>query len=225
MNLNIPPTWEPFFNIESKKDYFIKLMDKLDEEYSNQNDVYPNQQNIFKALAETPLDRTKIVILGQDPYHSAGQANGLCFSVNKGITPPPSLKNIYKEIENELGMKMNFLNGDLSPWAEQGVLLLNCILSVRKSEPLSHKNIGWEYLTDAIIKTVSNQDKPIVFLLWGKYAQSKKVLINTGKNLILEANHPSPFSAYKGFFHCGHFKQANEFLKQNKLTKINWHIQ
>ena len=184
--------------------------------------VYPKPADMFKAFELTPFEDVKVVILGQDPYHRAGQAHGLCFSVQDGVTPPPSLKNIYKEIESDLGTEKDFTKGNLEEWGRQGVLLLNVILSVAASQPASHRGQGWEEFTDTVIKTISEEQEGVVFMLWGNFARSKKTLIDTNKHLVLEAPHPSPFSAHTGFLGCKHFSQANEYLKNEGEKEINW---
>ena len=184
--------------------------------------VYPKQGDIFKAFELTPFEDVKVVILGQDPYHGEVQAHGLCFSVPEGVRVPPSLKNIYKEIESDLGIKKDFSKGNLEEWGRQGVFLLNAILSVVASQPTSHRGRGWEEFTDTVIKTISDEREGVVFMLWGNFARSKKSLIDTKKHLVLEAPHPSPFSAHTGFMGCGHFSQANEYLKKKGEREIKW---
>ena len=208
---------------ESKKEYYKKLKSFLDYEYNNKI-IYPKKENIFFALKETPYENVKVVILGQDPYHGEGEAHGLSFSVNPGINIPPSLKNIYKEINSEYGYKIPN-NGYLLSWAKQGVLLLNAVLTVEKDKPASHRNKGWEIFTDEIIKEIDKKDSPVVFMLWGNFARSKKELIKNKKHLILESAHPSPFSARNGFFGCNHFKLANEYLRKNNIKEIDWQIE
>lgn len=214
--------WNDVNNTEQQKDYFKQLKQKVLDEYSK-NTCYPPRNMIFNAIMTTSYDDTKCVILGQDPYHGPNQAMGLSFSVNKNVAIPWSLKNIYKEIENELGFHIPN-NGDLTPWAKQGVLLLNSILSVRAGKPASHRDLGWETYTDALLSALNKKDTPVVFMLWGAFAKSKKHLITNNKHLVLEAAHPSPYSADKGFFGCGHFKRCNEFLKQNNIEPIDWQI-
>ena len=192
----------------------------MDNEY-HQKEIYPKKNEIFNAFRNTTYKDTKVVILGQDPYHEPRQAHGLCFSVNDGIPFPPSLLNIFKEIESDLGIPMP-KSGDLTRWADQGVLLLNATLTVRAHQAGSHQNKGWEQFTDAVIRAVNAQDRPIVFLLWGRPAQMKKSMLNNPKHLILEAPHPSPLSAYRGFFGCKHFSKTNEYLKAHGKTEINW---
>ena len=185
--------------------------------------TYPPKKDIYKALELTPIDTVKVVILGQDPYHGEGEANGLAFSVNKGIKLPPSLKNIYKELNDDLGIEIPN-HGDLTKWAKQGVLLLNSVLTVQKDKPGSHRNMGWEEYTDGIIERISKEKKNVVFILWGKYAESKKELIDESKHLILISPHPSPFSARKGFFKSKPFSKCNTYLKKNNITPIDWRI-
>lgn len=185
--------------------------------------VFPPRKEIFRAFSLTPPNKVKVVIIGQDPYHGQGEANGLAFSVNKGIKLPPSLRNIYKELEDDLGIKAP-THGDLSAWAKQGVLLLNSILTVRENTPGSHRKIGWEEYTDSIIQEISNSKKHIVFILWGKYAQKKKELIDSDKHLIIESPHPSPFSARKGFFGSKPFSRTNKYLRENNISEIDWQI-
>lgn len=215
--------WEKALKEEFSKEYYINLYKRLLDEYKNYT-VFPSKQDLFNAFHYTPLEEVKVVILGQDPYHDFGQAHGLCFSVQKGIEIPPSLKNIYEELNKELGCYIPD-NGYLEKWARQGVFLLNTVLTVRAHNPQSHQSIGWEQFTDAAIRILNNQDRPIVFMLWGKSAISKKELLNNPKHLVLCAPHPSPLSAYRGFFGCGHFKTANEFLRKNNLSEIDWQIE
>lgn len=208
---------------EFKKPYYKELYQKVMEEYSRYA-IYPPADDVFNAFHYTPLSNVKVVILGQDPYHGTGQAHGLCFSVNKEIDIPPSLVNIYKELQDDLNCRIPN-NGYLEKWARQGVLLLNTVLTVRAHQALSHRGIGWEEFTDAVIDVVNRQDRPIVYLLWGKPAQMKKKMLNNPKHLVLEAPHPSPLSAYRGFFGCKHFSQVNEFLKAHGETPIDWQIE
>lgn len=208
---------------EFSKPYYKDLYLKVKEEYSNYV-VYPKSDDIFTAFEFTPLKDVKVVIIGQDPYHEPNQAHGLCFSVQPGVSTPPSLVNIYKELSEEYGYPVPN-NGYLEKWAKQGVLLLNTVLTVRAHQANSHKNIGWEEFTDAAIRILNEQDRPIVYLLWGSPAQKKAAMLNNPKHLILKAPHPSPLSAYRGFFGCGHFKMCNEFLEKNGLTPIDWQIE
>lgn len=217
----IEESWKLALQDEFSKPYFLSLKEFLVEE-RKKHIVYPPGKLIFSAFNHTPFDKVEVVILGQDPYHGAGQANGLCFSVSDGIKMPPSLVNIFKEIQNELGYPIP-TSGNLERWADQGVLLLNAMLTVRANEPGSHQGKGWETFTDSVIKHLSNQKKGIVFLLWGKYAQAKEQLIDGSKHHILKAAHPSPFSAYNGFFGCNHFTKANEILLAQGRQPIDWH--
>lgn len=215
--------WLPVIEEETKKDYYKKLYLFLKEEYARQI-IYPKSDDIFNALHLTPLSKVKVVILGQDPYHEPGQAEGLSFSVPKGEKLPPSLQNIYKELQDELGCYIP-TSGSLRKWAEQGVLLLNTLLTVRAHAAFSHQGKGWEYFTDALIEAVNKEDRPIVYLLWGKAARSKATMLNNPKHLILESAHPSPLSAHRGFMGNGHFKKANEFLMANNIEPIDWQIE
>lgn len=214
--------WDNLLKDEFQKEYYRKLRAVLANEYKTQT-IYPDMYDIFNALKYTSYSDVKAVIIGQDPYHGEGQAHGLCFSVKKGIEAPPSLKNIFKEIENELNIKPPS-HGCLTDWAEQGVLLLNAVLTVRASLANSHKNIGWETFTDKIISILNEREKPIVFLLWGANARKKAQLITNPVHKILECAHPSPLSAYNGFFGCGHFKMCNDFLKESGEKEIDWQI-
>lgn len=212
--------WAEKLNVEYKKPYYRELFNFIKEEYSKVV-VYPPSEDIFNAMHLTPLSKVKCVILGQDPYHEPGQAHGLCFSVKPDIKIPPSLENIYKELHDDIGFAIPN-HGYLEEWAKQGVLLLNTVLTVQAHRAFSHRGKGWEQFTDAIIRTVNEIDRPVVFLLWGKPAQEKKALLNNPKHLILEAPHPSPLSAYRGFFGCRHFSKANDFLMKNGETPIDW---
>ena len=214
--------WAEPLRKKKKKPYYKELYDKVKEEYSNYQ-VFPDSEDIFNAFHYTPLHNVKVVILGQDPYHDVGQAHGLCFSVKQGVTVPPSLCNIYKELKSDLGCYIPN-NGYLKKWADQGVMLLNTALTVRAHEANSHKDIGWEKFTDAAIRILNEQDRPIVYLLWGRFAQMKKKMLNNPKHLILEAAHPSPLSVKK-FYGCKHFSKANEFLKEHGLEPIDWQIE
>ena len=208
---------------EFSKEYYKNLFYTLKNEYSN-NIIFPDSNDIFNAFHLTPLSKVKVVIIGQDPYHESGQAHGLSFSVKPGIDIPPSLANIYKELHDEMGTYIPN-NGYLEKWAKEGVLLLNTILTVRAHSAMSHCKIGWQEFTDAAIRAVNEQDRPIVYLLWGKPAREKAKMLNNPKHLVLETVHPSPLSAYRGFFGCGHFKKANEFLIENGETPIDWQIE
>ncbi|MBU3571777.1 uracil-DNA glycosylase [Priestia aryabhattai] len=214
--------WAPLLEEEFQKDYYIQLREFLVDEY-NHHTIYPDKYDIFNALHYTDYKNVKVVILGQDPYHGPNQAHGLSFSVQPGVKTPPSLVNIYKELKNEMDYHIPN-NGYLVKWAEQGVLLLNTVLTVRKGEANSHKGKGWEQLTDRIIELVAQKEEPVVFLLWGKHAQAKKELIHHSHHLILESPHPSPFSAKRGFFGNNHFQRANEFLLQHGRQSIDWQI-
>jgi uracil-DNA glycosylase len=215
--------WNEYLKPEYGKEYYRNLYRTIKEEYAK-GPVFPESDRIFEAFHLTPLADVKVVIIGQDPYHNIGQAHGLCFSVQPGIEIPPSLVNIYKELQDDLGCSIPN-NGYLTKWAEQGVLLLNTVLTVRAHQANSHRGIGWEEFTDAAIRILNEQDRPIVYLLWGKPAQSKKRMLNNPKHLILEAPHPSPLSAYRGFFGCRHFSKTNEFLTEHGLTPIDWQIE
>lgn len=212
--------WAEKLSVEYKKPYYRELFNFVKEEYSRVA-VYPPSGDIFNAMHLTPLSNVKCVILGQDPYHEPGQAHGLCFSVKPDIKIPPSLENIYKELHDDIGFEIPS-HGYLEDWAKQGVLLLNTVLTVRAHKAFSHRGKGWEQFTDAIIRIVNEIDRPVVFLLWGKPAQEKKALLNNPKHLILEAPHPSPLSAYRGFFGCKHFSRANDFLVRNGEMPIDW---
>ncbi len=222
--------YDTYLNIEWKNKIFKQLdVSKINHIENNLNqellqfDIFPPLPLVFNALNLTSLNNTKIVIIGQDPYHNINQAHGLSFSVKDEVKIPPSLKNICKEIESDLNIKMSD-SGNLTSWAKQGVLLLNSILTVRAHEPASHKNIGWEYFTDEIIKLISLEKENVVFLLWGKFAQAKAHLIDSNKHLILQAAHPSPFSVYRGFYGCKHFSLSNEYLKKHQKAIIDWTI-
>jgi uracil-DNA glycosylase len=216
----IEESWKQILAPEFQKDYFAGLKQFLVEE-KKQHTIYPPGSQIFAAFQNTPFSKVKVVILGQDPYHGPGQANGLCFSVAPGVRQPPSLQNIFKEIEQDLGIPIPS-TGDLSPWTEQGVLLLNATLTVRARSAGSHQNQGWEPFTDAIIQLLSQEREGLVFLLWGKFARSKTAFIDTQKHHVLEAPHPSPFSAHSGFFGCKHFSKTNEILKSRGEDPIQW---
>ena len=207
---------------EFKKPYYKELYFKLKEEYQT-HVIYPPAEDIFNAFHHTPLSRVKVVILGQDPYHEPNQAHGLCFSVRKGVEIPPSLKNIYQELHDDVGFVIPD-HGDLTKWADEGVLLLNNVLTVRAHAAYSHASLGWEQFTDAVIRILNEQDRPIVFLLWGKPAQTKAKTLNNPHHLILKCPHPSPLSAYRGFFGCHHFSKTNAFLTGHGLTPVDWQI-
>ncbi|MDD2960213.1 MAG: uracil-DNA glycosylase [Lachnospiraceae bacterium] len=208
---------------EFSKPYYVKLYKKVREEYQT-NLIFPAANDIFNAFDFTPLHEVKVVILGQDPYHGEGQAHGLCFSVKPDVEVPPSLVNIYQELRDDMGCYIPN-NGYLTKWAKQGVLLLNTVLTVRAHQANSHRGIGWEEFTDAAIRILNEQDRPMVFILWGKPAQMKKGMLNNPKHLILEAPHPSPLSAYRGFFGSRPFSKTNDFLTKNGLVPIDWQIE
>lgn len=211
--------WDEKLDVVWKSEGFKKFMSVIKHEYETKT-CYPEYKNIFNALRYTPYSNVKVVIIGQDPYHGEGEAHGLSFSVQEGVPLPPSLQNIYKELYNDLGIKNT--KGDLTPWAKEGVLLLNSILSVEKDKPLSHSKLGWQLLTDHIIKLLNQKEEPIVFILWGSYARSKKEFITNKKHLIIESVHPSPLSASRGFFGSKPFSKANEFLKKNNIKEVNF---
>lgn len=215
--------WLDVLKGEFRKPYYKELFQKVNEEYQTRQ-IFPPADDIFNAFHLTPLKNVKVVILGQDPYHNIGQAHGLCFSVKKGIPAPPSLVNIYKELQDDLGCTIPN-HGYLVKWAQQGVLMLNTVLTVRAHQANSHRGIGWEQFTDAAIRALNEQDRPIVFILWGAPAQKKKVMLNNPKHLILEAPHPSPLSAYRGFFGSKPFSKTNEFLRANGIEEIDWQIE
>ena len=212
--------WDAVLCSEFEKEYYLKLREFLKTEYSTRR-IYPPMNDIYNALRYTTYKDARVVILGQDPYHGPGQAHGLCFSVKPGVALPPSLKNIFKELSAEVGMTIPD-SGELTGWARQGVLLLNTTLTVREGLPQSHKGQGWEILTDRIISAMNEKSTPVVFMLWGGNARAKRSLITSPQHLVLECAHPSPLSAYNGFFGCGHFKRANEFLEAQGLLPIDW---
>lgn len=220
MNVKIEQTWKDALASEFDKDYFIKLTDFVRAEYMSGKKIYPAPANIFNAFNLCPLDQVKVVMIGQDPYHEPGQAHGLCFSVLPPTALPPSLVNIYKEIENDLG-RPSVTHGDLTHWAQQGVLMLNATLTVQAHRAASHVGKGWEQFTDAVIRTVASRDN-IVYMLWGSYAQRKAEFVNPQNNLILKSVHPSPLSAHRGFFGNHHFSRANEYLAAHGMTPIEW---
>lgn len=215
--------WLEPLKVEFSKPYYARLYKKVMEEYRTRL-IFPAPDDIFNAFVFTPLSEVKVVILGQDPYHGDGQAHGLCFSVKPDVEIPPSLENIYKELHDDCGCYIPD-NGYLTKWSDQGVMLLNTVLTVRAHQANSHRGIGWEEFTDAAIRTLNEQDRPIVFMLWGRPAQMKKSMLDNPKHLILEAPHPSPLSAFRGFFGCRHFSRANKFLKANGLEPIDWQIE
>ena len=224
MDVQIEPGWKEVLNKEFKKAYFKGIVAFLKTEKMQNKTIYPAGSLIFNAFNLTPFNKVKIVLLGQDPYHGYGQAHGLCFSVPEGIQPPPSLINIFKEIQSDTGIGMPAKYGNLTKWAEQGVLLLNAFLTVRASEPLSHSKIGWEEFTNNVIQLLSDKKEGLVFILWGKFAQQKQALIDETKHYVLKAAHPSPFSADKGFFGCKHFSLTNEYLMRNGNNPIDWKL-
>jgi len=221
MDVQIEPSWKKELNDEFEKPYFKEVAEFLKKEKAAGKVIYPPGAQIFNAFAFTPFSELKVVILGQDPYHGKGQAHGLSFSVAEGIKPPPSLVNIYKEIHNDLGLEIP-QTGNLEKWARQGVLLLNASLTVEASTPMSHSQIGWHIFTDEVIRRISADKDHVVFMLWGKFAQNKELLIDATKHLVLKAPHPSPYSASSGFFGCGHFSKANAWLRQHGERPIDW---
>ena len=223
MEVKMEASWKQVLQGEFTKPYFLQIAAHLKAEKETGMLIYPPGSLIFNAFDKTPFAKVKVVILGQDPYHGAKQAMGLSFSVPDGIASPPSLVNIYKELNNDIGMTIP-TSGNLTAWAEQGVLLLNAVLTVRANDPASHSKIGWMEFSNAVIKKISEQKKGIVFLLWGKFAQEKQTLIDQTKHHVLKAAHPSPFSAYNGFFGCKHFSKTNNLLMQQGLDPINWTI-
>jgi len=220
MHVKLEPSWKAALSEEFEQPYFKELAERVKAAYLSGR-VYPSPKQIFNAFEHCPFDKVKVVILGQDPYHGQGQAHGLSFSVPEGVRPPPSLQNIYKELQTDLGLTMP-TSGNLERWADQGVLLLNATLTVNKGQAGSHQGWGWELFTDAVIQKLSDEKEHLVFLLWGRYAQEKGKNIDTNKHLVLKAAHPSPFSAYNGFFGCKHFSQANTYLEAHRLTPIVW---
>lgn len=220
MNVKIEPSWGIQLTEEFNKPYFKQLTDFVKGEYQTKR-IYPLGSLIFNAFNSCPFENVKVVLLGQDPYHGPNQAHGLCFSVNDNVPLPPSLQNIYKEIESDLNVK-TYSTGNLERWAKQGVFLLNATLTVQAGMAGSHQGKGWETFTDAVIKTLSQKKEHLVFLLWGSYAQQKSALIDANKHLIMKAVHPSPLSAYRGFFGCKHFSKTNEYLRSKGISEIDW---
>ena len=220
--VNLGNDWDEILKDEFKKPYYLKLRQFLKEEYSTKT-VYPNMHNIFTALKASSFKDTKVVILGQDPYHEPNQAHGLCFSVLKPVPPPPSLQNIYKELADDIGFKIPN-HGELTKWAEQGVLMLNTVLTVRRGQANSHKGMGWEVFTDRVISELNKKQTPVIFLLWGSPARQKAQIIDNPIHIKLTCPHPSPLSAYRGFFGCKHFSKTNELLMKNGMTPIDWQI-
>lgn len=221
MDVQIEESWKAALKPEFAKSYFQNIVTFLKTEKMANRTIYPPGALIFNAFNTTSFDNVKVVILGQDPYHGPGQAHGLCFSVSNGVPPPPSLVNIFKELQSDVGVAIPD-HGNLTKWAEQGVLLLNASLTVRAAEPMSHSQIGWAEFTDNVIKRISEEKEHVVFILWGKFAGAKQVLIDETKHLVLKAAHPSPLSAYSGFFGCRHFSKANDYLMRNGRDPINW---
>lgn len=214
--------WDVILDSEYRKEYFKRIVDFINSEYKLKT-VYPVKSRILRSLELTDYDDVKVVILGQDPYHGEGEANGLCFAVSNGIKLPPSLRNIYKELEDDLGISRSNV-GNLECWAHEGVLLLNTVLTVEKDKPASHKGIGWEMFTDAIISKINDKEEPVVFILWGNFAKSKKSLITNSKHYVIESSHPSPFSARYGFFGSKPFSKTNRFLRENNIKEIDWKV-
>jgi uracil-DNA glycosylase len=224
MDIQIEDSWKQVLKQEFSKPYFQQVVTFLKTEKLQKKIIYPPGSLIFNAFNQTPFNNVRVVILGQDPYHGPGQAHGLCFSVQDGLQPPPSLINIYKEIEADIGVGMSPRYGNLTKWAQQGILLLNAFLTVRANEPASHSKIGWEEFTNSVIKKISDEKKGVVFILWGKFAQQKQELIDETKHFVLKAAHPSPFSADKGFFGCRHFSKTNELLIKQGFEPIDWKL-
>ena len=220
---SVSEDWRVYFSEESHKDYYIDLTKKVKEEYARYT-VFPPKDQVFSAFSYTSYENVKVVILGQDPYHNFGQAHGLCFSVQPDVEIPPSLVNIYQELHDDLGCYIPN-NGTLTKWAKQGVLLLNTVLTVRAHQANSHRGIGWEIFTDRVIELVDQKPEPVVFLLWGAPAQKKAEMLHNPNHLVLTAPHPSPLSAYRGFFGCRHFSKANRFLEEHGATPIDWQIE
>ena len=218
--VHIGNDWDEILADEWSKPYYQSLRQFLKAEYSTQR-IYPHMNDIFNALKYTSFENTKVVIIGQDPYHGAGQAHGLCFSVKQGVMFPPSLRNIFKELQSDIGKPIPS-HGELTEWAKQGVLLLNNVLTVREGQPMSHAKMGWEIFTDRVISELNRKEEPIVFLLWGAHAQKKAEIITNPRHYKLMTVHPSPLSASRGFFGCRHFSKANEILRQNGLAEIEW---
>ncbi len=224
MDVQIHPSWKLILKEEFNKTYFQQIVTFLKTEKAQGKTIYPPGPLIFNAFNQVPFDKLRVVILGQDPYHGKGQAHGLSFSVPAGIKPPPSLANIFKEIQTDIGIQMPAQYGNLTKWAEQGVLLLNAALTVREGEPFSHAKYGWADFTDEVIQKISDKQNGIIFILWGKFAQQKQALIDESKHYVLKAAHPSPFSADKGFFGCKHFSKTNDILMKNGQQPIDWKL-
>ncbi len=223
MDVKIEESWKEILKDEFAKPYFQNIVLHLKTERQQGKTIYPPGSLIFNAFNTTPIDQVKVVILGQDPYHGPNQAHGLCFSVQAGVPPPPSLVNIFKELQEDLGIRIPN-HGNLTQWAKQGVFLLNASLTVRAGEPMSHAKIGWATFTDTVIRKISEERPHVVFLLWGKFAQEKKVLIDESKHCILKAAHPSPLSAHAGFFGCKHFSKANAYLISKGIDPVDWQL-
>ncbi len=215
--------WDQIMEGEFEQPYYLELRQFLINEYKTQM-IYPNMYDIYNAMKHTPYSKVRAVIIGQDPYHGPNQAHGLCFSVRKGVAPPPSLVNIFKEIRDDLGIDNLHKHGELTRWADSGVLMLNTVLTVRAGQAGSHRGKGWETLTDSIIRRLNDRTEPIVFILWGANAKTKQALITAPQHLVLTAAHPSPLSAYNGFFGCRHFSKTNEFLRNHGMAEIDWSI-
>lgn len=224
MDVKIEPSWKNVLQDEFRKAYFKDITEWIKMEKNTGKIIYPAGKLIFHAFDKTPFNQVKVVLIGQDPYHNPGQAHGLSFSVQPGVKLPPSLVNIFKEIHHDLGLRLSSEFGDLTQWAEQGVLLLNAALTVRANEPGSHAKIGWAQFTDAVIKTISDMKSNVVFILWGRFAQEKQILIDEHKHCILKAAHPSPFSVEKGFYGCKHFSKTNEYLVKHGIDPIDWNL-
>ncbi len=218
--VRIAQDWKEILGAEFQKPYFEELVSFVRSEYAS-GEVYPAGRNIFRAFDKCPFDKLKVVIIGQDPYHGPGQANGLCFSVNEGVPFPPSLQNIFKEVRDDVGTEVP-MSGELDRWAEQGVLLLNAVLTVRAHNAASHAGRGWEQFTDAVVRAIAERKRGVVYMLWGSYAQRKCAIVDGSQNLILRAVHPSPLSAYRGFFGCRHFSAANAYLESQGCSPIVW---
>ncbi len=224
MDIELDISWKKLLQDEISQSYFLSIIDLLNTERADGKIIFPQRELVFNAFNKTSFDNLRVVILGQDPYHNPGQAHGLSFSVPVGTKPPRSLINIFKEIQSDIGVEMPLEYGNLTHWAEQGVLLLNAFLTVRLNEPASHAKIGWMDFTDAVIKKISDNKKGIIFLLWGNFAQQKQALIDEDKHFLLKAAHPSPFSANRGFFGCKHFSKTNELLIQQGYSPIDWKL-
>jgi uracil-DNA glycosylase len=222
MQIDIPESWHAHLDAEIHKPYFQKLIQFVDEERQN-HEVFPPEEDVFSAFRHTPYDQVNVFLLGQDPYHDNNQAHGLCFSVRPGIKPPPSLVNMYKELKEDVGFQIPN-NGYLVPWSDQGILMLNAVLTVRAHTPNSHKNHGWEKFTDAVIRAVNEKKDPVIFVLWGGYAQKKLSLIDTSRHVVIQSAHPSPLSARNGFFGSKPFSKINEILRAEGKPEINWQL-